>query len=503
MPAETSGTPLIAAKPSPSAPGRVRSLAALGAVLFAVGVGAGVAVGPLLRPRTSSPSPAEEKAEPLKDVVTFALEKQAAAGVEAVPVAPTPFVQQLWRTGKVSLNEERVAHISPPTDGVLRDVPVRLGQTVAAGEALAVLESREFGQSKLEFLKAKVTLAAERESATRTRTTMANGKELLDLLAAETPLDAIEKALRDKPIGEWRQQLVTAYTKRTQLKAEVAAHNASGGVVSEMLQRKTRSDLDAAESTYASLVEELKFQVKNQVRQAELKLKDAETTHDVAKARLLLFGLTADTVEALDPVAEGAKASHLAIKAPFAGTVVEKHAVLAERVRAESQLFVLADLSTVWVQSDLFEPDLPLIRGVSTPAVSFRSIVAGVSERPAKALHVGDLIDKSSRSFTLTAEAANPDRALKPGMFVEVGFDTGDHAPVLQLPAAAVLRHENKPFVFVQQGESAFRRVDVVLGRTAGDNVEITDGLKAGDRVVVRGGFVLKSELLKDQMVGE
>jgi RND family efflux transporter MFP subunit len=250
-------------------------------------------------------------------------------------------------------------------------------------------------------------------------------------------------------------------------------------------------------------VEELRFQVKNQVRQADLKLKDAETAFDVARAKLLLFGLSAAAVERLDPIAEGSAASHLTVKAPFAGTVVEKHAVRSERVDPKSQMFVLADLSSVWVQADVFESDLPLVRGVKDRPVVFRSVAAGVPERSARLVYAGDLIDKASRALTLTAEADNADRLLKPGMFVEVGFDIGDRTPVLQIPTSAVFRHENKPFVFIKAADDRFRRADVTLGRTAGERVEVTAGLTAGDRVVVRGGFVLKSELLKDQMTGE
>lgn len=88
-------------------------------------------------------------------------------------------------------------------------------------------------------------------------------------------------------------------------------------------------------------------------------------------------------------------------------------------------------------------------------------------------------------------------------MFVEVGFDAGDRTSDIHVPAAAVLWHENQPFVFVRTAADTFRRTAVTRGRTVGDRVEITAGLKAGDAVVVRGGFDLKSAMLKDQMVGE
>lgn len=473
--------------------------------LIAAGVVAGVVGSRQFAPlsnegkTTSDEKPVDASGE----VVTFDLDKQSAAGIESVVVTPEPLVAHVWRTGRIALHDDQMAHISPPAEGIVRDVRVKLGQAVAAGDILAVIDSRELGQAKLDAHKARIGLAAERELAVRTQATMANADELLKLLAAETPLADIVKRMADKPIGDWRQQLLGAHTRWKQLQAQLASQKASAGAIAASSILKTEADADAAGAAYTALIEELRFQVKNQVRQAELKLKDAETTLDVAKSKLLMLGLSVEAVDTLDPIAERASASHLLVKAPFAGTVLEKHAVRSERVTPQMQMFVIADLSSVWVQADVFEADLPLIRDLKNKPVVFRSSVAGVSERTATVVNTGELIDKASRSLTLTAEAANADRLLKPGMFVEIGFDTGDRMPALLVPAHVVLRHENKPFVFVQVADDRFRRADVTLGRTAGDKVEVITGLKAGDRVVVRGGFVLKSELLKDQMAGE
>lgn len=509
-PVTTSDAPVelvVPAKSAPTAPVLRRPWAVAGGLL-AVGLAVGAVGGRWLSPPTATPSdkaavPAEPADKADDGVVTFDQDRQASAGVEVAALTLHPLAVRTWRTGRVALHEDRVAHVCPPAEGVVRQVAVKLGQAVAAGDTLAVIESKELGQVKLDAHRAKLAVAAEREVLARTRTTTANAEELLQLLAADTPVAEVERATAGKPIGDWRQQLVGAYTRRNQLKAQVAAQQGSPGVVPAATLRKTEADADAAAATYTALVEETRFQVKNQVRQAELKLKEAETALDVARTKLLLFGLTAKQVDALDPIAEGAAASHLVVAAPFAGVVVDKHAVRSERVEPKDQLFVVADLSRVWVQADLFEADLPLARGLTGRAVTFRAPLAGVGERPATVTYAGDLIDKASRSLTLTAEADNADRALKPGLFVEVGFDTGDSTPVLQVPAAAVLRHENRPFVFVQTGDDRFKRVGVELGRSGEGVVEVTAGLKAGDRVVTRGGFVLKSELLKDQMVGE
>ena len=78
----------------------------------------------------------------------------------------------------------------------------------------------------------------------------------------------------------------------------------------------------------------------------------------------------------------------------------------------------------------------------------------------------------------------------------------GGAEPVLSVAASAVQRHQGKTFVFVHTGEDEFRRVDVVLGRE-GERVEVRSGLAPGAAVVVDGAFVLKSELLRDQLSGD
>jgi RND family efflux transporter MFP subunit len=191
------------------------------------------------------------------------------------------------------------------------------------------------------------------------------------------------------------------------------------------------------------------------------------------------------------------------IRAPFDGTIVSKHAVLRERVAPSLLMFELADLSTVWVEADVFESDLPLVRSLPNKEIVFRSLPADIPEREATVFYTGDLIDEKSRSLKLIATAKNADRLLKPGLFVEVGLPTRGGAARWEVPAAAVQRHEGRTFVFVPSEDGSYRRRDVSTGDTRAGRVEILEGLTAGERVVCEGAFVLKSELLKSLMAGD
>lgn len=482
---------------------RARWPVALALIAFGAAAGA-VVVALVPAPAARAPAgapPAAEKGEP--GTVEFARDKWDAVGIRTEPVASEPLAEYAWRTGRVVYDEDRVARVSPPVEGVVVEVRVRLGEDVPAGAVLAVLDSREVGAAKLELVRARLAAAAERERAGWAATSAANTGELLRAVAAERAPAEIDAALKDKPVGERRQALMSAYTTRNQLRAQVASLRASAGAVAESVLRKAETECDAAEAGLRAVLEELRAQTAQQARQAELRQKEADAAHAAARTHLLTLGFAAAQVDALDPAAEGAAAARYEVRAPFAGTVVERRGVRSERVGPTVEMFRVADMSAVWVQADAYETDLPVLRAIGNRGVAFRAAAAGIAERPAKVLYAGDTVDRGSRALTLTATAPNPNRELKPGMFVEVGLPRGGSAPVVQVPASAVQRHEGQTFVFVHAGGDTFRRRAVVLGRDGGERVEVRSGLAAGEVVAVEGGFVLKSELLRDLIAGD
>jgi cobalt-zinc-cadmium efflux system membrane fusion protein len=117
----------------------------------------------------------------------------------------------------------------------------------------------------------------------------------------------------------------------------------------------------------------------------------------------------------------------------------------------------------------------------------------------AKVQWVGAQLGDVTRSVPLVAELTNDDGKLKPGMFVWALIPLDKPREGLVVPAGAIMRHENQPFVFVPEGERKFRRVDVELGLETNDRIEIVAGLNAGDAIVDRGAFYLKSELLLER----
>jgi RND family efflux transporter MFP subunit len=332
-----------------------------------------------------------------------------------------------------------------------------------------------------------------------------NAAELVEVMAKGTPIADIEARFKNRTVGELRQQLISAYSRRLQAKAHYAAADGpdSRGAVPQSTLLKLKADAEAAEAAFLAAGEEARYQTGQQVRAAEQKLREARTAEAIGKTQLLMLGFPKAAADKADPVAEGPDVALYPIRAPFAGTVIEQHAVLGERAGPQVQMFKLADLSTLWLHADIHQRDIPLLRGLAGGKVRFREPDAPpAAAREADVLYTGDVLDAGTRAVALTAVVPNPDRALKPGMFVEVEL-TRPGRDAVQVPAAAVQRQGTQAFVFVHAGGDEFRRADVKLGQTSGDVVEVVEGLEKGQPVAVAGGFVLKSELMKDQIVGE
>ena len=481
-----------------------RTLVTLATVVLAV---AAACYAVMARPETPSvassreASPDAEKSEP--GVVRLPEERWTACGIRVEPAGYAPLTECVWRSGHLTLDESRIAHLSPTVEGMVREVKVRLGQDVKAGDVLAILDAREVGQAKLDLVKARLATKYAQAQHDWTQATGEAATELVEALGKEEPMNQIESRFKSRPIGDLRQQLMTAYSRRRQAKTHYEAVTLpdSQGVVPQSSVVRMRADFEAAEAAFRAVCEEARFQTGQQVRASEQKLREAQTAEALARSTLMMLGYSREEVDAMDPIAEGNAVSHYPIRAPFGGTVIEQHAVLAERVGPAIQMFKIADLAKLWLHVDVPQKDVPFLRKLSGATVRFKT-GSGDAVQNAEVFYTGDVVDASTRTVTLTATVSNPDRALKSGSFVDVELTHPGPAAV-QVPLAAVQRDGTQTFVFVHLGGDRFRRVDIGLGRTTAGIAEVTEGLQTGQPVAIAGGFVLKSELFKDQMAGD
>ena len=371
----------------------------------------------------------EQNSTEEKDLLKLPQAKWKAAGIEIRPAVKAALIETAWRTGKVTFNERRVAHISPLVEGIVRDVRTRLGQDVKAGDVLVVIDSKELGQAKLELVKARLARGSAQAQFDWTQTVNKNTEDMLRDMANDLSVSAIEGRFRGRAIGDWREKLVSAYARRLQKKAQYDSLQqvASSGAASATSLRSAKADYESAEATYQALSEELNFQNRQVLRAMDQKLREAQTQLSVSSTTLMMMGYPRHEVEALDPVAEGAQIAHYPIRAPFDGTVLTLAATLAERVSPQAAVLQLGDLSSVWVQADIPEADVPIVHDLKGKKVAFKGLglPAGVS---AEVFHIGDLVDKTTRTVPLLASADNAQRLLRPGMLWDPLESTCRHA---------------------------------------------------------------------------
>jgi Cu(I)/Ag(I) efflux system membrane fusion protein len=208
-----------------------------------------------------------------------------------------------------------------------------------------------------------------------------------------------------------------------------------------------------------------------------------------ARNRLRLWDIAAPDLERLARTGESLE--YLPIRSPVTGYVVEKNLVEGSAFEPGQRLYRIAPLSRVWIEAEVYESELPLVRAGQTATVtlpympdrSFESEVA----------YVYPTLDPKTRTARLRLEIPNPDLELRPDMYanVRVHADRGER---LVVPQSAVLYAGERNFVFRALGDGRFRPQSVEVGLRSGEEVEIRSGLAPGDEIVTSATFLIASE---------
>lgn len=187
------------------------------------------------------------------------------------------------------------------------------------------------------------------------------------------------------------------------------------------------------------------------------------------------------------------------IMAPISGWIIEKHITTGEFVSGESSLYVLADLSKVWVNLAVYPKDASMIkRGMK---VKIEAIGTDLATEGTIA-YVTPILDVTTRSITARVILANPDNQWRPGTFVHalVNAEFGDEGLVIEKNAVQIL--DNEKFVFISNGKGGFRPVPVETGEQNQSLIRIISGLGKGDSYVSSGAFELKAKIVTSSLGG-
>lgn len=312
----------------------------------------------------------------------------------------------------VDYNQNTVANITPLVEGIISEILVVPGQTVAAGESLGVIHSPDLAEIKSQFLSASAA------------------KRLADL-----------QVDRERQLAE----------KRITATAELETAEANSKI----------ADVDLAS----------------------------------ALQRLMNLGLTEEEIESLE--SEGRPTSALTLRAPFAGTIVDRNAATGERVEPGEAILVLADLSSMWIELSIPAQDASKL----SPGMM---VEARFSELPETVISgqlvwIATAVDEKTRRIQGRALVVDPPTSLRKGLYGDARIQAGEGKPSLAVPTGSIQTIDGIPFVFVRKEPALFAatRVQLAPGSPAGQLTAIEGGLAPGDQIVSQGSYILRSEFLK------
>lgn len=220
----------------------------------------------------------------------------------------------------------------------------------------------------------------------------------------------------------------------------------------------------------------------------------AESAAHAAQGKLQTAAFGDDDIQEIASGRTTATTRLVALRAPVGGTIVERHLGIGQFVQPGGEpLLTVADLSSVWVDADVYEDQLASIRpgaevSIQTPAYPDETFTARVDR-------IAATIDTDTRTVTVRCVVANADRRLKPGMFATVLLRSGTITRALTVPASAVVATGNRRAVFVELSPGTYQERTVDVAREVDGVVVIKSGLRTGEQVVTQGGVLLARQL--------
>jgi cobalt-zinc-cadmium efflux system membrane fusion protein len=229
--------------------------------------------------------------------------------------------------------------------------------------------------------------------------------------------------------------------------------------------------------------------------QAASRLSLQQSENELAKAQARVQQTAENlTVLGIDPASADGTVAHsstVPVRAPIAGTIIDRAVTDGQFVGNDSNpLVTIADLSSVWVQADVFERDLRHIAvnetaDVSTAAYPADTFVAHVSR-------IASVVDPQTRTAKVRFLVANAGERLKPGMYASIDLHLPGTTAAVTVPAKAAFVENGATFVYVQVGAQDFVRRSIQTTPSGADRLRVVSGLAAGDRVVADGVLLLR-----------
>jgi len=414
-------------------------------------------------------------------VVHLSEDQVERAGVRTQSAGPGTIDAILRLDAVVTENEDSQSHVNPRAAGIIREIHVGLGDTVARGDALCEIDSVELGEAVGSYLKARATASAARGLLAKERDLFAQRIE-----TASRVLDgaiAVARRIRDR---EKELEGEGISTLRPLLEAERALQEA------ELTKEQALTDLQAERDTRI-------LELESAAAAAAIE-EHAEGDH------LRVLGVDPRSVAHNEPQGERSLGLY-SVKAPRAGVIVARDATPDEFVGSETTLFEIHDPAIAWVVASVYERDLRRVQKGQAARVTVNALPQAVFEGSVGFIAFD--VSPETRAARVRIEIPNHPVEewkeafpLRPGMFGTVEIVTESRRVNLALPERALVHEGAATFVFVRTEPGEFVRRAVRVGLAGASDVEIVDGLDPGEEVALDGTFVLKSAARAGELGG-
>lgn len=277
-----------------------------------------------------------------------------------------------------------------------------------------------------------------------------------------------------------------------------------GQAKAQFLEVQARLELATSTFEREKELQEKKINSEADYLSALNELKAAQAYYAAAERRLRLFGLGAEQISSIGNEKDNGLFAELVLRAPQSGTIIAQNVSAGSLIDTTQSLYTIADLSNVWVWYDLYEKDLALLQdrlssgGSVAAKVRVKAFEGEVFDGTVDL--IGSEVDEHTRTVKLRVQVNNEQHKLKPGMFAEAEIPIPQKGSMTAVPTSAVFSDEGMTFVFQHFKDDMWIRRNVQVGQDQAGMTELLSGVPEGVTVVSRGGFMLKSDILREKM---
>ncbi|ODS31706.1 MAG: cobalt-zinc-cadmium resistance protein CzcB [Candidatus Scalindua rubra] len=252
---------------------------------------------------------------------------------------------------------------------------------------------------------------------------------------------------------------------------------------------KANSDLERARQLYKSGAISFK-----KLQEAELKYKIEESHHKNLSAKI-------ESYKAPQTYADKNKSHHksdsnyIYLNSPISGTIVASNFLVGTHIDVHEMLFTVIDLSSIWIEAQVYEHDIPKVLSSSGAAFQipgYPGEIYPINDETGRLINVGVVVDEETRTVPVIYEVINPDLKLRIGMFLDISIHTSKAINSVAIPQTSILDEGGKYTAYVHVSGESFVKRDITIGITDRGLTEVKSGINPGERVVTEGAYQVK-----------